>query len=71
MDVLFLVLGEWLGCVRGLGVLNCGAVSGFGVFVRLMLWFCQRIVSKSDEGFLDVSRHAQVDTSVLEIPVEG
>jgi hypothetical protein len=38
--------------------------------VWLVLWFGWGVVTKSDEGLLDVSGHAEVDTSAFVDPIE-
>ena len=70
LDVLFVILGEGLSGVLGFGVLDCCAEGGGSVLVRLMLRFVGRLVSKSKECLFDVSGHAQVDVSVIVVPIE-
>ena len=65
----FVLFGKGFGCVRRFGILDCRAESGKCVLVWLVLWFGWGFVSKTDEGLLDVSGHAEEDASTFVVPV--
>ncbi len=57
--------------IEGLGVLDGGAVGGYGVWMWLILW-CRRVrVAETCEGFIDISRHGEVDLVICVVPIQG